>query len=469
MGFFQGLIEKRDFSLQRWMNWLDSGESYQTASGIPVSQDGALMSTIVWGCIQVKSQDIAKVPLPVYRKLGNNGNKGREEAPYHNLYPIFKSRFNSITTAFSGRQALEYWICVNGNGYAIKEMNGNGRVSGLWILEANRVDVALGNDLINQVSENLISQWRNIRYIYTPKSGSPISFRPDQIFHVKGLTKNGITGISPVEAHCDSIGLSLAYRDHAGRMFKNGVRMPFVLQAPANIGAPKAKEIAESFNEQYGGLNAKGYYKTGVLYGGMEAKPVGFNNRDSEFLESQHFSVEDLCRIWRVSPHKVMDFLRATFSNITELNLSHVNDCLRPDQVQIEQSIESQLMTEGDIEAGYYVEHNNEALLKGTPKERAEVDQTLVRNGISTINEVRASRNWNPAENCDVNLVQKQMVPVGTTSSQAPQNPIQLKSNGHDKEHPFFTMDGTVYRIEPIGKLAKSDDEIEGEDNALSQ
>ncbi len=429
---FLDRFEKREFSLARWEAWLDSLGSAQSSSGMIVSQDHAITSTVVWGCLMVKSQDIAKLPLPVYQRLGKNGEQGRQEAPWHNLYPIFKYSFNPVMTAYTGRQTLEYWLSVNGNGYALKGFDGSGRVVQLWPLLANRMEPTLDNEPLYWKTQLLIDRWQDVRYIYTPESGIPMSFRPDQIFHLQGMSKNGITGLSPVEVHRETIGLNLAYGRHASKTFSNGARMPFIVEAPSNLGPEKAKELATALNEQYGGINAPGYQKIGVLYGGAQAKQLGFNNVDAEFLGSQQRSVEELCRIWRVSPHKVMDFLRATFSNVRELNEQHVNDCLSPDQTLWEQSIEQQLMTQNDRDNGYYVEHNNESLLKGTPVDRKDVDVALVAAGISTINEVRRSRNWNPVRGGDKNRTQVQNVPID--SKPLPPKPINQEPDDKPEE-----------------------------------
>ncbi len=408
---FDSLIEQREFSLARWEAFLDSLGAAETMAGPVVNQDYAITATVVWGCVMVKSQDIAKLPLPVYQRLGKSGEKGREEAPWHNLYPIFKWAFNPRTSAYVGRQTLEYWLSVNGNGYAKKKFNGPGRVIELWPLLSNRMEVKLDGEPIQWRTDDLSERWRDVRYEYTPETGTPRTYLPDEIFHLVGMSKNGITGLPPIEVHRESIGLNLGYLKHASRGLASGSRMPFVVEAP-NLGPEKAKELAENLNQQYSGMNAPGFGKIGVLYGSATAKALGFSNRDAEFLESRHFSVEDLCRIWRVSPHKVMDFLRATFSNVRELNEQHVNDCLSPDQTLWEQAIYQQLMTQNDRDNGYYVEHNNESLLKGTPVDRKDVDIALVAAGISTINEVRRSRNWNPVKGGDKNRTQVQNVPI---------------------------------------------------------
>ena len=44
---------------------------------------------------------------------------------------------------------------------------------------------------------------------------------------------------------------------------------------------------------------------TAVLTEGAEYKPVAMSMRESQFLETLRFGVEEICRLYKVPPHKV--------------------------------------------------------------------------------------------------------------------------------------------------------------------
>lgn len=397
MSFFRSIVEQREFSLDKWEQWLDYGITrFNANTGLPeVSESNALGWAVVWGCVQVKSQDMAKTPLQTFRRVKRADGFGREEAPDFPTHRLFRVSANPYMTAYIFRQTLQMDLEISGNAYAIIERNGHNEVTFLW----------------HRKPSVMCLEFKDGALVYKDSSplGVPVYYKPEQVFHLKGLTRDGVTGISPVAAFREGIQLALQQQRHSTKTMASGVRAPYAIEMPADTGPDKAREAAESFRAAYGGSANVG--KTPFFYGGMKAVNLGFSNADAQFLESQQFNVEDGCRIWRVPPPKVMDFLRATYSNITQVDQSYVNDTLRSIQENWEQEVHFKLMTP-DERAIYYVEHNNYDLLKGTPQERAQVEVAYVNAGISQINEVRSAHNWDPVKGGDRNRVQMQNVPL---------------------------------------------------------
>jgi HK97 family phage portal protein len=233
---------------------------------------------------------------------------------------------------------------------------------------------------------------------------------PQNVFHLKHLTRDGLVGMSPVEYFREGISLGLGYQSHAANTFRNAARPSLVASTPnVNLSPDKAKEIGKSLTDQYAGTSNAG--KILVAYGGMELKPWGFSNKDAEYIESMRLSNEDACRIWRVPPYKVMDYTQSAYANMATASQEYVNDSLRPDQIMWEQEIAAKLLGQRDRSV-YYAEHNNEELLKGTPLERAQVENMRLMNGTSSIDEVRRSHNWKPVAGGDKHRTQMQMVPI---------------------------------------------------------
>lgn len=412
MGFLRQSFEKR-ISLKQWGALLDQAiYGAPTATGINVSDQSALTWSVVWGCVNCLSQDMAKLPLPAYRRLP--GDQGRDEARDHWLWRLFSVAPNPFMTPYIFRQTMQKHLAVRGNAYAIIDRAPDGSVRALYPRMPDRMTPKVVNGVLI--------------YEYKEYSASPTTYYSDQVFHLKGLSDDGITGFSPVEIFREGIGLGLAYQQHAARQFANGVRSPMFVEIPSSPGPEALVKMREEFQKQLAGIQNAGTVP--FMWGGMTLKPLGFTNQDAQFIESQHLSVEGGCRIWRIPPHKVMDYLRATFSNVTEINTSYTDDTLMPWQVMWEQSISQQLLPEREREA-VYVEHNNYSLLKGTPKERAEVEVMYTLNGISQIDEVRRSHNWPPVKGGDKNRVQMQMMPID-----APPGLAQPAAPPKQKEQP---------------------------------
>lgn len=402
------MVERREFSLAKWEAWLDTGGG-ATAVGLNVTDESALTWSAVWGAILVKSQDIAKTPLPLYRRLGANGDGGREEAADHPLHPVLRRSANPSMSAYVFWQTLLLDYYTRGNAYALI-VHGLGGVEALYPRPASRMTPRLDGGALT--------------YEYAQPSGLKKTYQAAEIFHLRGLSRDGITGMSPIEVFRDGIGLGLAYQQHAANTFRNQARPSLTVSTPnMQLSREKAEEIAASLTKQASGVSNSG--KVLVAYGGMEFKPWGFSNRDAEYIGARKLSLQDAARIWRVPPHKIADYSESAYSNITASDLAYVNDSLRPDQVNVEQEVWRALLSRED-KGEFYAEYDNSALLKGTPMERMQIETGYVNSGVSQIDEVRLSHNWAPVPGGDKNRVQMQNVSLEKVDEAA----LKGKSDG---------------------------------------
>ncbi len=119
------------------------------------------------------------------------------------------------------------------------------------------------------------------------------------------------------------------------------------------------------------------------------------NNRDSQYIETRKFQIEDIARIFRIPPHKIGHLESATFSNIEHQGLEFVTGTLMPWIRRIEQSIYRDLLTERE-RPKYYAELLVDGLLRGDSAARAAFYQTAIGAPWMTINEGRALENRDP-------------------------------------------------------------------------
>jgi phage portal protein BeeE len=63
---------------------------------------------------------------------------------------------------------------------------------------------------------------------------------------------------------------------------------------------------------------AKNAGKTPILEGGMDYKQLGMSNQDAEWLASRRFTIEDIARMFNVSPIFLQEYSNSTYSNFSE-------------------------------------------------------------------------------------------------------------------------------------------------------
>jgi HK97 family phage portal protein len=198
-----------------------------TSSGVSVSPDRALALSAVYACVKVLSESVAQLPLQMFKRSGDS----TEIARNHYLYNILHSRPNSWQTSFEWREMLVGHVVLRGNAYNRIIFDGMGNVSELIPIHPDSVEIELNEN--NQ-----------ILYKVTDKNGKSRIYNRYEIFHIRGLSSDGIKGLSPIEVEREAIGMSLAAQDYGARFYQNDTRPPGWIEYPGNF---KDKEQRSNF------------------------------------------------------------------------------------------------------------------------------------------------------------------------------------------------------------------------------
>lgn len=343
-----------------------------SASGVAVTVDAAQRLAAVAACVRVLSDDVAQLPLVVFRRADGT----RRPAEDHPLYRLLKDRPNEWQTAFEFKQQMQRDKLFRGNAYAFKVRGYRGDVQELIRLHPDRVEPM--QDAVTM----------EVSYRYTRPDGRQVIMKRAEVFHLRGPSDDGLKGLNPIRLHRETIGDGIALREHGSRFFSNGAKPLGVLQASGKVDNKSA--MREDFESLYRGT--ENAHKVAILDQGVEYKPVSISMEDAQYLEARKFNRSEVAGIYGVPPHKIGDLEKATFSNIEHQALEYVQASLMPHLVCWEQAIGRDLIDDG----GLYAKFNVSALLRGDAKSRAEALQIMRRNGVIDANEWREMEDWNP-------------------------------------------------------------------------
>jgi HK97 family phage portal protein len=348
----------------------------QTYTGKTVSQTSALTVSTVWACIDAKAKDFAALPMMTFRQTA----AGRELAQDHYLWRIWQYEANPELTAFRCKHLLQTWLDLWGNAYAELETNGRGQVIAIWPWRPDRVRM-----------------WRSdqggLFYTYILDNGGKRTVPHYDMLHLRGMSLDGVTGLSPIEYHRQTVGLSLAMTEHNARFYGNGARPLGVLEHPEVMGEDAQKRFRDSWNEKHQGLSNA--HRLAILEEGMKYHEVGMKMVDAQYLESQNFGVEELCRVYSVPPHRIGHLAKATNNNIEELGRQYVDNTISPLSANWEQEIEFSMLSPRD-RGNVFVRVNFRRLMRGNMTSQAEFYTKLVSGMIMAPNEAREELEMNP-------------------------------------------------------------------------
>ena len=397
--FFQKRAHPSDSSgMERLLDsWSMPGPGW---TGITVNEQNALTLTAFSACVRVLAESTASLPLILYKR---RADRGKDRATGRRLYRVLHDLPNSEMTAYELRELMVAHVATWGNAYAeIVPGNGGQRVFELWPLRPDKVE-------IKRIKGKLF-------YVVTMPKGKPQALPFERVWHIKGLSGDGIRGYSLVRMHREAIGLAMATEKYGGKFFGNGARPGSVLTHPGELSEKAEKNLRASMEIAHKGLDNA--HRLMILEEGMDWKHIGLPPEDSQFLQTREFQLREICRIFRMPPHKIADLKDATFSNIEEQSLEFVTDTLRPWLVRIEQSIYRDLLSEQERRL-YFAEHLVDALLRGDIKSRYEAYNIGRQGGWLNANEIRERENMNPRddEGGDVYL---DMLNLGQVGDQDP-------------------------------------------------
>ncbi len=390
--------------------------SFRTASGITINEKTAMTISAVWACVKIISETIGSLPLILFEQLPN-GDK--ERAIKHPLYNILKFSPNQWQTAIEFWEMMGGHLALRGNAFAKIERGFGGVIKSLIPLNPDKVIIRrlkngrLRYDWIIPFQHGLSTD---------EKAGTIEQIPQEDMFHLRGLSSDGVVGISPISANRDTLGLAKAAERYGAKFFGDNGSVGSVLEHPAKISKESQIKLRDSVKAQ----NEKGIL---ILEEGMKWQQLGIKPEEAQFLGTRQFQVVDVARIYRMPPHMIQDLSKSSFNNIEQQAKEFVQYTMMPYFVRIQQKVHKELLF-GDTQ--FFAEFLFNALLRGDFKNRTNGYAKAIQWGWMNRNEVRRLENMNKAPGLDDYLYPANLLIVGA--------PIQTAEPGGFGANPLGVL-----------------------------
>ena len=449
---------KRNQAVEKVVGWNDgdwvlTGGGGVGAGGKVVTPTTSQTEPTVYACIKYLAEDIAKVPINIWRTNRN----GRKLADNTALYKLLNYAPNSFQTPFEFKQYQQSALMGYGNSYALMPRNGRGEISELLPIHPNRVTIYEGDEgsiwyFINSNSRFETGLMKEALPIWDGQVAIPASL----IWHMRWEPMgSGLYGASPIQCQRDLISTALAQQEFSGKMMANDARPSMLLKHPGKIKPDAAKRLKEAWNNAYqGSSNAA---RTAILEEGMEVQTLSMNAVDAQFVEQRKFSTIELARIFRVPPTKLQVMDRATYSNVEQENLSYITDSLMPIFERWESSMARWLINERD-RGKLVFEFDVDRLMRGDSKARFDSYASARQWGVYTSNEARRKEGLNPVEGGDMLLQPLNMTASGNDPLEVQQEEAALARQQAENTAQEQTNDELAKRIQ-LRELERGDDD----------
>lgn len=406
-----------------------TGGERSTLSGVTVGPKTALTLSAYYAALRNVSDDIAKLPLILYRQLA----RGKERVPEHSVYRIIHDTPNGVVDSVVFWSTMIAHALGWGNGYAFIRRNNLGRAQSMELLTPDQVTPIFGKD-------------RRLIYRINGAEIYDASF----IFHLAGPGFDGVTGYSIAHMARESIALGLAEQNAGSSLFENGLRPSGILNSPRVLDQSGIDKTRGEWKKLYGGSKNTG--KVAVLDPGWTYVPISVPNKDAQWIEGREFQVIEMCRWLRLPPHKMQVLAGATYNNMEQMARDYVSDTLLPWIRRIEQQIKSKLLTFSD-ERDLFAEFLIEGILRGDTAARNAAYALGRQWGWYSANDICEMENRNPlpGRQGDIYLVPMNMVPAdriyNTIDADAPDGQPEGSETDASDTPSDESIDGDVGRI----------------------
>jgi HK97 family phage portal protein len=380
--------ENPSSSLSAVAKWLNAGN--QTVSGELMNDQIALQITTVRTCVTVLAESVASLPCVLYERKA----EGRVEAENNPLHYILGAEPNEEMSAFTFWETMVGVNALTGNSYAEIIWNNSNQVAELYplnplVTEPYRMPNGKIGYRTRQGSKN--GEWRHID--------------AKDILHFRLFSMDGLKGLSPVDMHRQALGLTVAAEKFGAKFFGNGSKPGGVLSGPEEMSDEQIADARAAWEAAQGGSNQG---RTAVLPGGWTYTQIGLSPENSQFLATRVFQRAEIAAMFRVPAHMAGDTSKISNSSYEQMNLSFLNDTLRPILTRIESELNRKLLPQLGRKA-------NKFFVRFDLTERLRADHETTMAGIAL------ARQWGLMQ-VDEGRIAMGMNPIGDTSRLTPIN-----------------------------------------------
>ncbi len=365
--------------------WGDQLWSVPSVTGIAINQQTALNAAAVMACVTMIAEDVAKLPVALFRRIDEDGGRVRLKKKDHWLAPMLRKP-NPWQNGMEFREMLMCGLIMRGNGYAVMPRNNRGIPIMFIPINPDRVALWEAQDggLFYRVTPFGLHEMAMLQ-------GMPFLIPYDDMLHIRGFSVNGLMGASRIALAREAIGLTLGQERQAAQWLGFGARPSGVLTTEQKLTDQTIARAKQNWKDLHAGLQNGG--KTAILEAGLKWTPLTLTSTDMEFIASRQFQLQEIARAFRVPPHKIGELSRATNNNITQQSQEYVNDTISGYTSRWKYKFDERFDLDDD---DLFLDFDFSAILEGDIVARYNAHRVGIMSGFLAPNEARHKEGLNP-------------------------------------------------------------------------
>lgn len=322
----------------------------ESKTGQTVTLQTALEATAVLACVRAIAEGVAQAKIKFY-----TATEKPQRLYQHPVLDLLTWKPNEFQTAFGFIETVIIHAVLAGNAYVFMNRVGSRR------------DI---KELIPLLPQNVTAEQLpdlSIRYTVRSPNGDARILPADAIWHLRGPSWNGWSGLDAVKLAREAIGLATATEAKHASMHKNSPDTGGVYSVEKTLTEAQFKMLRDWIVRNTTGDLAGSPL---IIDGGAKWISQQMKGVDAQHLETRKFQVEEICRAFRVIPMMAgYSDKTATYASAEQMFIAHVVHTLTPWATRFEQSAERHLLRDGEE---IDIRFDMRSLMRGSAADRAE-------------------------------------------------------------------------------------------------
>ena len=334
-----------------------------TTAGATVTTDTAQRLSAVWACIRLLTDVVSTMPCHAY---ASGSRDPVDPAPVMLRSPAAGVPFHDWIA-----QVLRS-LLLTGNAWGIitTRVGAGLRPAQIELIARHRVAVNIGTD--GTATYRL--------------DGREID--RDDLWHLRAYPSPGaLLGLSPIAYAAETIGLGLAAQKYGAQYFGDSSTPSGYLTGDQVITQTQAEELLARWEARH-----RNRHGTAVMGKGLEFKQIMVPPEESQFLDTQRLTVQQIARLYGIPPEMLAadSGNSLTYANVEQRSIDFLTYAVSPWLVRLETALTDLVARD------QYVKFNSGGLLRTDLKTRYESYEIGLRAGFLTLDEVRELEDREP-------------------------------------------------------------------------
>ena len=370
-----------------------------SSAGKTVSVETAKNVATAYRCINVLSDDVAKIPLYTYESPERfKIDRIMPDAEKQNIAWLLEVSPNRYMSPFIFKKSLMQWLIGWGMAFIWAPPISGGSRPEMFVLR--------GDSTFPYYDKNGDLWYRTVF-----NTGETAYLPSVEVLPLLLNSIDGIYGRSVIEFARESIGRQLGAYETQGNIYKQGLNPAGILTVNGEMSPAARDKMRSEFEERMGG--SRNAYRLAIFDNKVaKFEPITMKPIDIQFLQGIEATDVEICNFFGVPLNKV-NMGKQSYNSNEQNNLDYLGGTLEPYLTQIEQAARVKWLPESQQSTTYF-KFYRKYLLQIDAQARADVNVKNIGMGVNSPNEAREdedlsgypegekfwmSRNYSPTDN----------------------------------------------------------------------